>query len=421
MLRVLRNQIYRRLFTAQIVALLGTGLATVALGLLAYDVAGGHASLVLGGIFTVKMIAYVFVAPLTSAALIRLPRRTVMVASDLLRLVVALCLPFADQVWQIFVLVFVLQAASATFTPTFQAVIPLVLPDEDDYTQALSLSRLAYDLESIVSPMLAALLLLVVHSNALFFGTALGFAASAMLVLSTALPVSPGLTSADDGPQLPFGIRARAGVMHFVHRPGLRPILALNFVAAAAMSLVLVQTVVIVRSQLGLDESMVAVFLAINGAGSMTAALAIPRVLRTVDERTIMLPAAGILAALTALAGVVLLISAGPTQFGMLAVLWFVMGLAWSAVETPIGRIIRRETPSDQLSAVFAAQFSLSHACWLISYQLAGALGLAGLPTAAFVLAGLAAAAAVLASLLWRAEPQLRTLEVMRADTAEGP
>ena len=35
MLRVLRNQIYRRLFTAQIVALLGTGLATVALGLLA--------------------------------------------------------------------------------------------------------------------------------------------------------------------------------------------------------------------------------------------------------------------------------------------------------------------------------------------------------------------------------------------------
>ena len=39
MLRVLRNQIYRRLFTAQIVALLGTGLATVALGLLAYDVA----------------------------------------------------------------------------------------------------------------------------------------------------------------------------------------------------------------------------------------------------------------------------------------------------------------------------------------------------------------------------------------------
>ena len=45
---------------------------------------------------------------------------------------------------------------AAAFTPTFQATIPDVLPDEKDYTRALSLSRLAYDLESLVSPMLAA-------------------------------------------------------------------------------------------------------------------------------------------------------------------------------------------------------------------------------------------------------------------------
>lgn len=36
MLTVLRNGIYRHLFTAQAVALLGTGLLTVALGLLAF-------------------------------------------------------------------------------------------------------------------------------------------------------------------------------------------------------------------------------------------------------------------------------------------------------------------------------------------------------------------------------------------------
>ena len=41
--RALRNQTFRRLFTAQIVALLGTGLLTVALGLLAYHLAGGSA------------------------------------------------------------------------------------------------------------------------------------------------------------------------------------------------------------------------------------------------------------------------------------------------------------------------------------------------------------------------------------------
>ncbi|WP_348538270.1 hypothetical protein [Nocardia farcinica] len=40
--------VFRRLFTAQVVALAGTGLLTVALGLLAYDLAGSAAAAVLG-------------------------------------------------------------------------------------------------------------------------------------------------------------------------------------------------------------------------------------------------------------------------------------------------------------------------------------------------------------------------------------
>lgn len=41
MLAVLRNPTYAKLFSAQIIALLGTGLLTVALGLLAFEIAGG--------------------------------------------------------------------------------------------------------------------------------------------------------------------------------------------------------------------------------------------------------------------------------------------------------------------------------------------------------------------------------------------
>ena len=40
MLSILADRTYRHLFLAQVVALLGTGLATVALGLLAYDLEG---------------------------------------------------------------------------------------------------------------------------------------------------------------------------------------------------------------------------------------------------------------------------------------------------------------------------------------------------------------------------------------------
>lgn len=47
--------------------------------------------------------------------------------------------------------------ASAGFTPAFQATIPEILPDEERYSKALALSRLAYDLESLLSPTLAAI------------------------------------------------------------------------------------------------------------------------------------------------------------------------------------------------------------------------------------------------------------------------
>jgi len=55
MLRTLRNPTFRHLFAAQIVALLGTGLATVALGLLAWQLAGGNAGAVLGTALAIKM------------------------------------------------------------------------------------------------------------------------------------------------------------------------------------------------------------------------------------------------------------------------------------------------------------------------------------------------------------------------------
>ncbi|MDN6762793.1 MFS transporter, partial [Acidipropionibacterium jensenii] len=177
MISVLRTPSYAKLFGAQIVALVGTGLLTVALGLLAFDIARGDAGIVMGVAMTIKMVAYVAVAPLATALVARLSRKPVLIGADLVRAGVAVSLPMVTQAWQIYILILLLQSASATFTPTFQAVIPSVLPDEGDYTRALSLSRLAYDLESVLSPMLAAVLL-----------TVIGFIGSAVLVASTRFP-----------------------------------------------------------------------------------------------------------------------------------------------------------------------------------------------------------------------------------------
>ena len=403
MFHVLAHGAYRRLFLAQVIALTGTGLATVALGLLAYDLDPNNAGGVLGTAFAVKMVAYVFVAPLAAAAVARLPRRAVMVGADVVRLVVAVSLPFVVEVWQVYVLIFILQAASATFTPTFQSVIPDVLPDEEDYTAALSLSRLAYDLEAVLSPMLAAVLLLVVPSTALFFGTGIGFAGSAALVVATVLPRRE--TPVHGAPEMPFGERARHGTVLFLETPELRPVLALNLVVAAAGAFVLVQTVVIARSTFGRDDAMVALLLAANGAGSMCAAIALPRVLRRTAERSVMIGGAVLLTLATAM--IPLALSAPTPSSGLVAVagLWILVGVGWAAVETPVGRLIRRSVAPRDLPAAFAAQFSLSHACWLATYPLAGWLGGINLNGTALALAALAGSATLVAAWLWRRIP----------------
>ncbi|HOU64951.1 MAG TPA: MFS transporter, partial [Thermomonas sp.] len=67
MLEVFRHRTFRRLFAAQVIALVGTGLATVALALLAYDLAGAHAGEVLGTALAIKMVVYVVLAPVSGA------------------------------------------------------------------------------------------------------------------------------------------------------------------------------------------------------------------------------------------------------------------------------------------------------------------------------------------------------------------
>ncbi len=335
------------------------------------------------------MIAYVGVAPVAAAFAERLPRRTMLVSLDLVRAAVAVLLPFVTEIWQVYILIFVLQSASAGFTPTFQATIPDVLPDERDYTRALSLSRLAYDLESVVSPMLAAVLLTVIGFHDLFAGTVVGFLASALFVVSVALP------SPKPGERRGIYDRTTRGLRIYLATPRLRGLRALNLAVAAASAMVIVNTVVLVQAEFGLTQRATALALAAFGGGSMMAALLLPRLLDDIPDRSAMLAGAGILV-------VGLLLGATFASYELLLALWFAVGLGYSLAQTPSGRLLRRSSQPEDRPALFAAQFALSHACWLITYPVAGWLGAkAGLPVAFSALGVIGGLAVLFATRLW--------------------
>lgn len=379
---------------------MGTGLATVALGLLAYDLAGKDAGAVLGTALAIKMVAYVLIAPVAGAYANRFPRRTLLVALDISRLAVVVLLPWVTQIWEIYLLIFVLQSSSAAFTPLFQATIPEVLPDEEEYTRALTLSRLAYDLENLLSPALAAGLLLLISYQGLFFGTAIGFIGSALLVLSVVLPFK--LAS---GEPVSISRKLTQGLRIYLATPRLRGLLALTLTAAAGSAMVIVNTVVIVREGLSRPESAVAIALATYGAGSMTVALLLPRLLPRFSDRAIMLTAGTTLCAVLIAVALLWPQLMPPMQWLLMLSGWLLLGMSYAGLVTPGGRLLRRSSNERDRPALFAAQFSLSHACWLIAYPVAGWLGAkVSIAAALWTMAALGVLGIVLTHWLWPKE-----------------
>ena len=91
------------------------------------------------------------------------------------------------------------------------------------------------------------------------------------------------------------------------------------------------------------------------------------------------------------------------TTYNFLLPLWMVLGVGYSLAQTPSGRLLRRSAHAEDRPALFAAQFALSHACWLITYPLAGWLGANISLTASFVGLAVVAGSALLVSIvIWR-------------------
>ena len=388
----LANPSFRTLFIAQVCSLVGVGLLTVALSLAAYDLGGDAAGgRILGLLLALKMVAYVGLAPLAETLLSTVSRKRAMVALDLGRMLLLLPMVFVAATWQIAALAFVFFVLAAGFTPLFQSVIPDVLPDEADYTRALAWSRIAYTLESVLSPVLAAVVLRVVAPEQLFLFAALAFLGSVAALMATRFPVAEFLDRKG-----PFLKRAMRGVQIYRRTPRLRGLFLLNFALSLAMAWVLVNTVVYAGRHLGDAEHGYPILMAFYGLGAACGAVIVPRLIPRLGERGVMI--AGALAFGLLGAGFALV----PPVQALFWPVWAGFGLASSLVLTPGGLVITRSAARKDRPAVFAAQFSLSHAGWLVAYPLAGWLGsVLSLESALLALSAASVAVAVVATRVW--------------------
>ena len=181
----LRNPRFARLYAAQTISQVGDALTWVGLALLAAQLAGPtHAPAVLAIALTIRVSAFVLLSPLAGVLADRVNRRTVLMLCHFGRMLVLGGMFFVTQVWQIYVLMFLLNALTAFFTPTNQATIPLVVGREDA-RPAFALSSATTELLGIVGPGLAGILVAWLGTRTLFALDAVSFFLSGLLILTS--------------------------------------------------------------------------------------------------------------------------------------------------------------------------------------------------------------------------------------------
>ena len=382
---------FRTLFTAQIIALIGTGLTTIALALLAFELAGEEASIVLGTALAIKMIAYVFISPVITGLVGNKRLKHYLILFDVLRALFVMLLFFVTSIWEIYVLIFCLQSLSAGFTPIYQSVISDILKDDRLFIKGASLSRIAYNLENILSPTFAILILAFINYTSFFIANTICFVLSAILILITSFPE----VNTNNKDMSPIWKKAISGIILFLKNRNLLAILSLNLVIAITGAMVFVNSVTIIQGFFGQSENKLAIAMLFYGTGAMLSAIIVFKNSGSSNYKRTMLSGAF-------LTSLVCFGSMFIQSYEILLLSWLCLGFLSSLILVPIGQILREETDLKERTAIFGAQFSLSHACWLISYPSIGyMLVLGGLGISFLVIAVVVLVATSIAWYLW--------------------
>jgi MFS family permease len=159
-LQVLREREYRLFFLGQAVSLLGDGMVNVALAFAVLDLTGSASEL--GLVLAARMLPLVGFLLAGGVMADRLPRRTVMIAADLVRVasqgaIAALLIADVAEVWQLAALSAVTGSATAFFNPASTGLMPAVVSPER-LQQANALRGLAMAAGQIAGPALAGIL-----------------------------------------------------------------------------------------------------------------------------------------------------------------------------------------------------------------------------------------------------------------------
>ncbi|HKP36317.1 MAG TPA: MFS transporter [Pyrinomonadaceae bacterium] len=185
------NRGFRLLWLGQVVSQMGDWFDTIAVYTIALQLTGSSRSVAL--IMVARFLPSVIMGPLSGVVADRFSRRSVMIASDLMRAVVVLGFLFVrrpDQMWLVYVLTVFQLAFSAFFEPAKTAAIPSIVSDRE-LVPANAIASVTWSAMLTIGAVIGGLVAGWFGTDAAFVLDSLTFVASALLIMRVRFPKRP--------------------------------------------------------------------------------------------------------------------------------------------------------------------------------------------------------------------------------------
>ncbi len=196
---VRENADYRRLWLGQVSSLLGDWFNLIATVTLITSLTGS--GLAVGLLFAARMIAPFLASPVAGVLADRLPRRTILIATDLARAVIVLgflLVDSPDRVWLLYVLTFAQLFVSGFFYPARNAILP-DLVERADIGTATALGAATWSVMLALGAALGGVVAGQLGTTPCFLIDAITFLVSAAVVARITVRGGHGMSGSPSG------------------------------------------------------------------------------------------------------------------------------------------------------------------------------------------------------------------------------
>ncbi|OLC79775.1 MAG: MFS transporter [Acidobacteria bacterium 13_1_40CM_4_65_8] len=386
---VLRIDVMRRVWYAQVISLFGDFLALFAVIVVVSFTMHGTPNQITG-VQIFYMLPIVFVGPIAGVFVDRWPLKPTLVASDLIRAVLAMLLIPATSIWHVYVVLAALSCVSAFFGPAQQVTIRAHVP-APGLMSANALMQMAFMGMRVVGPATAGAIAASFGPRTCYAIDVASFIVSAALIGSVAIRRAPSA-------QAPAA--SSSNRIHAIWRDMVQGV---NFIFHHAAIFFVVMAMAAGLFTIGCFGPLIAIFVrdTLHGSarlfGFVSAMVGVGLLIGTHVIRKLAARTTDDVLVLSGLAGIgagVFLLGAVPHRVATL-IAAVAIGFAFAAIMVPAQTLLQRETPHEMIGRVSSTNISVAFLAQIIGLVLSGVLADAFGVRMVFILcAGLAMAMA---------------------------